>query len=267
MPSLDFITLSFLENPESIFLIISVVVLSITAGILYAQFRNKSTHQLEEEDVSDESFQIISNAIKSSKEIIDNASLLSLKMSADSRFLQQKFEKKVEENLSTSLTGSEKLLEDELAKLRTEIQKAESEFQIYLNDLKLKSELAQNKNQQLISESIGSQTGLIAQAITEQTTTIKQHINKLFENFEQNLSQFLTKTEQQSVEAIDAELKASRQLVDTYKNEQLRLIDENIIAILEKTLSLVLPQKISLKDQVDLVYEALERAKVEKFIQ
>ncbi len=42
--------------------------------------------------------------------------------------------------------------------------------------------------------------------------------------------------------------------------------DENIIAMMEQTLSIVLAKKLSLKDQLDLVYEALEKAKVEKFV-
>ena len=44
------------------------------------------------------------------------------------------------------------------------------------------------------------------------------------------------------------------------------LLNNNIVAMLEKTLSLVISKKLTLKDQVDLVYEALEEAKIERFI-
>lgn len=73
-------------------------------------------------------------------------------------------------------------------------------------------------------------------------------------------------SQQRSVQSIELELKAARQLIETYKQQQLKVIDENVIAMLEKTLSLVLTKKISLQDQVELVYEALEKAKAEKFI-
>jgi len=80
------------------------------------------------------------------------------------------------------------------------------------------------------------------------------------------LSDFMVQTAQQTTSSIELELKSTRQLIDTYKSEQLKLIDENIVAMMEKTLSIVLAKKLSLKDQLELVYEALEKAKVEKFV-
>lgn len=94
----------------------------------------------------------------------------------------------------------------------------------------------------------------------------KARITEIFEQFEQNLTAFLTSTQQRSSTAIELELKSARQLIDTYKAQQLVLIDENLIAILEKTISLVLAKRLNLKDNMDLVYEALEKAKIEKFI-
>ena len=46
----------------------------------------------------------------------------------------------------------------------------------------------------------------------------------------------------------------ARQLIETYKSSRLKLVDENIVAMLERTLSLVLVKKLSLKEQTDLVY-------------
>ena len=94
----------------------------------------------------------------------------------------------------------------------------------------------------------------------------QERINQLFERLETKLSDFLIQTEQKTTSSIELELKAARQLLDTYKSEQLKLIDENIMAMMEQTLSLVLAKKLSLKDQLDLIYEALEKAKIEKFI-
>lgn len=94
----------------------------------------------------------------------------------------------------------------------------------------------------------------------------EKRINQLFERLEEKLSDFLIQTEQKTTLSIELELKSVRQLIETYKNAQLSLIDENIIAMMEQTLSIVLAKKLSLNDQLDLVYEALEKAKVEKFI-
>lgn len=125
-----------------------------------------------------------------------------------------------------------------------QIQTAQQQYLNFLKQLEVQATSAQNNSQGLLT----------------------QKINTLFEQFEQNLSNFLTQTQQQSVQSIDLELKASRQLIETYKQQQLKLVDENIVAILERTLSIVLTKKLTLKDQVDLVYEALDKAKKENFI-
>lgn len=102
---------------------------------------------------------------------------------------------------------------------------------------------------------------------TQQETenTLKAKVNELLLRFEQNLSHFLSSSQQQSLEAINLEVKSARQLIETYKAQQLALIDENIIAVLERTLSLVLKDSLNLKEHTDLVYESLEKAKQEKF--
>lgn len=102
----------------------------------------------------------------------------------------------------------------------------------------------------------------------EQTSrqTIQQHINQMFGNLEQRLTDFLTSTEQKTTQSIELEVSAARNLIETYRQQQLKLIDENIIAMMEQTLNIVLAKKLSLKDQLDLVYEALEKAKIDKFI-
>jgi predicted transcriptional regulator len=94
----------------------------------------------------------------------------------------------------------------------------------------------------------------------------RARVAQLFENFETKLADFLLQTEQKMILSVDLELKSARQLIDTYKVQQMNIIDENIMAMLEKTLSLVLAKNLSLKDQMDFVYECLEKAKAEKFL-
>lgn len=95
---------------------------------------------------------------------------------------------------------------------------------------------------------------------------IQERINQIFVNLEERMGQFLITAEEKTTSSIELELKSARQLIETYKSQQLKLIDENILAMMEQTLNLVLGKKLSLKDQLDLIYEALERAKQEKFI-
>lgn len=100
---------------------------------------------------------------------------------------------------------------------------------------------------------------------TQNLTQMSDKVNQVLLKFEQNLADFLSKAENQSLESINLELRSARQLIDTYKSQQFSIIDENIIAVLERTISLVLKEKLTLKDQLDLVHESLERAKLEKF--
>ena len=137
----------------------------------------------------------------------------------------------------------ELISETQAVKERLEAQ-YKSEFAKYFEALKLIGEKAQAENQALI----------------------KQQADTLFIKFEKDLSAFLATTEQKSITAMEAELKNMRQIIDEYKRAQLGIIDENIISMLERTLSLVMAKKITLKDELDLVYEALDKAKAEKFI-
>jgi len=94
----------------------------------------------------------------------------------------------------------------------------------------------------------------------------QQRVNSLFENFENKLAEFLVSTEQKMMLSVDLELRSARQLIDTYKVQQMNMIDENIVAMLEKTLSMVLAKNLDLKNQMELVYDSLERAKAESFL-
>lgn len=145
-------------------------------------------------------------------------------------------------------------------------QKFISEFKTQLQELVQHSEKSVITSQDQLIRFMESLQQRSAEFEEASRKAAEQRINQLFERLETKLSDFLIQTEQKTTSSIELELKATRQLIETYKNQQLKLIDENIIAMMEQTLNIVLGKKLSLKDQLDLVYEALEKAKVEKFI-
>ncbi len=173
------------------------------------------------------------DATQKAKEILSSAELEASKVVSDTKFYRNKLDMSFEAQLDQTLE-----------ELREEVTKANQQYSEYLNYLKQESDRSRNENQ-------------------EQT---RNQINAVFTKFEENLSDFLVQTEQRSVQAIDLELRASRELIESYKQQQLKLVDENIIAMLERTLSLVLAKRLSLKEHIDLVYEALGKAKTEKFV-
>lgn len=223
-----------------------LVVISIVAVIAVMLYRKEtrlrqrlleSAAQAALRKEKEKSHNILHRAIQKAQSLLGIAELESIKVVADSKVTTRKMEEKYESELSQVTQG----LKDSLQR---QADQAQTEFTNFLSALKAGSEQAQKQSEEFT----------------------KQKVNEIFERFETNLASFLTSTEQKSVAAIELELKASKQLIDTYKTQQLALIDENIISMLERTLSLVLSKKLTLKDQLDLVYEALEKAKVEKFI-
>lgn len=184
-------------------------------------------------DVKQKGLENLNQSIKKSEDILSQAEIESVKVVAGSKEEISRLEELYSRKLAESIHGSEQ-----------NVNSAQAEFLKFMQDLQKRS---------AEFEEASKKAG-------------EQRINQLFDRVEQTLSDFLVQTEQKTTSSIELELRAARQLVDTYKNQQLKLIDENIIAMMEQTLSIVLAKKLSLKDQLDLVYEALERAKVEKFI-
>ncbi len=185
------------------------------------------------QEVKEKGWNSLHQSIKKSQEILGEAELEGIKVVAGSEVEISKLENEYSKRLSQSLDASRQSIDaaqNRLLQFMTGLQKRSAEFE------------------------------------EASKTSGQQRINQLFDRVENRLSDFLVQTAQQTSSSIELELKASRQLIDTYTNERLKLIDENIIAMMEQTLSLVLGKKLSLSDQLDLVYEALEKAKVEKFI-
>lgn len=222
-----------------------------------------------------QSLSIIHDAIKKSEDIISEAELAGIKTLSSSKLQTGKFEQEYVDQL----TKATELAKNEIIHSKDALNKFLFDLREDINKSKLvkQSETALTKTAADVQESLVKTQAGFEQFLGELKTTInqsntisqeliKQQVNTEFEKFEQNLSDFLTQTEQQSMKAVELEVKSARQLIDTYKTQQMALIDENIVAMLEKTLNLVLSKKLTLKDQLEIIYDSLEKAKAEKFI-
>lgn len=221
-------------DPAIIVLTIALVVSMLLYLHEYNQ-RRKLESEADEflQNIKEKGWETLHQSIKKSDELVEQAELEGIKVVAGSKVETAKYEKEYAAQLSEALKTSKENItkaQEELLKFMQSLQERSSEFE----------------------EASKSST--------------EQRIKQLFDRVENRLADFLVKSEQQTTSAIDLELQATRQFIDTYKNQQLKLIDENIIAMMEQTLSIVLAKKLSLKDQLELVYEALEKAKIEKFM-
>lgn len=227
MPSL------YLALTSAVFAFIAVVALLLYLHE-HAQ-RKKLESQSDKflDSVQEKGWETLNQSIKKSQAILGQAELESLKLTAANKLETVKLDEKFASELDDYINQSKQTIiaaQNQLLEFMSDLQKRSAEF-----------------------EEASKVSG-------------QQRINELFERVESKLADFLIQTEQKTAYSIELELRSVRQLIETYKNEQLKLIDENILAMMEQTLGLILGKKLSLKDQLDLVYESLERAKVEKFI-
>ncbi len=210
----------------------------------------------------DKSFDLLNNAMRKAQEILSKAAMEQVNAVGYTKEQTEKLEHVAEETIGSTGKKTEQLLSKEIDQLHqrmenytVQLQKAQQDYIHYLQTLQLNSD----QTKQLAQEAMNK-------AVEQEAMQIKGQLNTFIEQLETELTSFLHKTEEQSVHSLELELKAARQMVETYKQQQFVLIDENIIAILERTLSLVLSKKLTLQDHVDLIYESLEKAKLEKFI-
>ncbi len=220
---------------------IPVLILSLGSIIvLYLYFREYKLRQKVQREgaefldsIQEKSWETIHSSVTKSQDILSEAEMESLKVVTDSKFYTQKMEEEYKNKLSEIIKQTE-----------GSINNSHTQLIEFMNNLQ--------------------KEGMDIKVASEKLT--QERINKLFDTMETRLSDFLTQTSQRTSSSIELELKGSRALIETYKQEQLKLIDENILAMMEQTLALVLNKKLSLQDQLDLIYEALEKAKAEKFI-
>lgn len=187
------------------------------------------------------------------------------------------FTEKLEKNYQQSLQGALSDVQKEEVKLNAEATRqfasVEEAFKEHIQSMEnsVKSQIEQTNQKILLAEQNYEKFLQNLNAVSQKTQFdsiegAKVKVDKLFEDFEVKLADFLLQSEQKMMLAVDLELRSARQLIDTYKVQQMNVIDENIMAMLEKTLSLVLAKNLDLKDQMDFVYESLEKAKAEKFV-
>jgi hypothetical protein len=99
--------------------------------------------------------------------------------------------------------------------------------------------------------------------ITNNQKMLEEKANTMIERAESLLTEFTGNLEAKVKGDVERELaQVARELVE-YKANRIRIIDERIVDILEEVIRVTLGKKISLADQSDLVYKALDDAKKE----
>lgn len=243
--------------------------IALLASALYIReyaLRKKSEKELKPTPDDAKGYQTITALTEKSRQVVEQAKENADKLVEEVKDFDAKSTQDFSQKLENLLEAEKTQTEQAQKAIGEDLKAQEEKFELFLKNL---TGVLDNKTQSSVEQFNSFLEELKKQAQVSQAANWeaeKGRVGQLFENFETKLADFLLQTEQKMMLSVDLELKSARQLIDTYKVQQMNIIDENIVAMLEKTLSLVLAKNLNLKDQMELVYESLERAKTESFL-
>jgi hypothetical protein len=250
--------------PEVIFGLIAIAATAFY--IREYSVRKKLEQDSKVSDQDKQNYQTIQQLTDTSHTLVNQAKQEAQKMMDQSRVFSSKTTQDFSQQLASYLQEEEKQTGQAALTVEESVKAKEAEFEKFILHL---TQVLDNKTDASLKSFDLHLVNLQEQSQKAQAANwegARERVNQLFENFEQKMADFLLQSEQKMMLSVDLELKSARQLIDTYKVQQMNIIDENIVAMLEKTLSLVLAKNLNLKDQMDLVYESLEKAKSESFL-
>lgn len=181
---------------------------------------------------------ILGNASTKAQKIIANAELRGIKLFAreklDSAQIVQDYAKQVS-IIKTSL-------EEDITQIT---QQTEKTYQDYISNLEKLLFTHASKNEAMLLDKS----------------------NQLINTAQKELDNFIDAIHENIKNQIDRELAAVKTEISEYKKHRLNLVETNIIDIIEKTIQKTLGKKLDMRDQTDVIYKALEEAKLEHTVE
>lgn len=229
-----------------LFFVIAVAVAQLGVILYFVNFIKKN--QIPDESVKqaqEKSASVIAEAVAKSNDLVTKAQEEQIeKVTEESKKLEEiakQFEQTVnqlEEKTNSELTGTAKEASESLENV---------------------AQTSQETLQTMAKESQETLKTLVAtdrKVLEEKTDTMINQSSQVFQ-------QFMTQLSTQVREQLAGELDTAKKEIDIYKQERINTINEKIIDILEETLVATLGKKLSLKDEGEFVFQALETAKKE----
>ena len=222
-------------------LIVLTFIIAVSQIILLLLFSNphqtNTNNQNDEgkkllDEVRDKTYQILNDSIKKANLILANAELKGINLLAKEKIDSHKLVAEYQNHLRS--------LEEELTKqFNLNLEKSQQAYQEYINSLEKDLTEHQVQNRQLLLDK-----------------TIA-----FIDKSEKELAAFVNQVNTRIKSQIDAELSSVKKEVEEYKLHRMKVIDQNLIDILEKTIEETLGKKLTLAEHSDLIFEALEDAK------
>lgn len=213
----------------------------VLASIIYllSRYEGHRYHRVSEEEVriveaESKASSILHQAVKQAQKMIVRAELEGISLVAKLRIQASKLEEEQHQQMK-------KILEEMRQRTQKESNEAGKAYEDYLSLLETRLETDLSQKQGLM----------------------KEKIDQMFGQTQKLLDSFVADLQKQTEVQIDKEIGRAQKIIAEYRQRRLEIVDENIVGILERTLNLTLGKKLSLTEQTQLVYEALEEAKKE----
>jgi len=209
------------------------------------------------------------------KEILNSNSLdLSSQYEETSHILEA--EKKSNTIIHKALRQAQKILVKAelsglslIAREKLESKRLASEYQLELRkvmeEIKLQLQKTSNDAEKSYISFLKEIEDRVGRDLTKKQEVLEVKIDSFFEKTQTLLTEFVDDLHDQTQTQLDKEIGNAKKIIEEYRVQRLQIVDENIVAILEKTLNITLGKKLTLSEQTELIYEALEEAKKENF--
>lgn len=229
-----------------LFIVIAVAVSQLGVILYFVNFIKKNQlHDGAIKDAQEKSASVIAAAVAKSNDLVAKAQEDQIeKVSEESKKLEdlaKQFEQTVNQLEQTTTSELTSTAKEATESLETVAESSEKTLQTLATD-----------NQEALKNLVATDR----KVLEEKTDSMINQSSQVFQ-------QFMTQLSTQVREQLAGELDTAKKEIDMYKKERIGAINEKIIDILEETLVATLGKKLSLKDEGEFVFQALETAKKE----
>ena len=190
--------------------------------------------------------------MKKSREMLVNAELEGTKVIAKEKLESSKIEKTYEEKLRELTDQTKELLEEYAHEAEKNAESTRKFLDKYARDAEESLRELTHSLEQSVSSGISENERIIKEESVKVSQQMTSTFSALEERFKEQIDQNLKK-----------EFASAKEMVKSYRKQQLDLIDAYIVALIERTAAIALQEKLSLKDHAKLTQRALEEAKSE----
>lgn len=249
-----------MSSPFLLILLVIAVLISVSQlGVIFFFINFIKKNELHDgaiKDAQEKSAAVITQAVTKANEVVAEAEKAQMKKVEESASMISELSKQFEEKI-------EKVEETATSSLTQAAQSAETNLTQSAKSAETKMEEAAKTAQTSYTEMINQSQTAMGKMMQDDKQVLESKMNEMIGQSNQMFQQFMAQLGNQMKAQLSGELAKAKTEVEEYKKERVATMNEKIIDILEEVLLTTLAKKLSLKDEGEFVFEALETAKKE----